>query len=219
MIYHEIFDNFCKYVDEHIFSDESIGSYVSFVVDKTFIQDFCSQESCDEKMLLTAVKQYLCYPLCDISRIKGILAIQLYAASKRANTEGVSVKNYRERLSQLLDWNKNKLQSWMSAHQESYWEKLYDWCDSNNFRISKCYPKYGAGRYVQYPVNQALRVFTEEDLMYIAECFVDNNLLPGEDIQEHDFWQLINKYRIISYIHTNHGRDVLEKFCKCGRLL
>lgn len=209
MTHQEIFSKFCKYVHEHIFSDESIGSYVSFVVDKTFIQDFCRQVSCSEQMLMTAVRSQLWYARRDISTVKGILAIQLYAASKRANSDGVTVKNYRDRLSQVLDWDINDLQSWMSSYQESYWEILYKWCDSHYFQITKCQRKSGAGRYVQYPVNQALRVFTEEDLKYIASYFVEKSLLPGEDIQERDFWRLLSKYRISSYIQTNHGRNVI----------
>ena len=122
------------------------------------------------------------------------LAVQLYAASKRANSDGVTEKNYRERLSQVLDWDINDLQSWMKDYQESSWESLYKWCDSHFFYITKCERKSYAGKYVQYPVKQALHVFTDEDLKYIAACFVDRNLQPGEDIQERDFMKIVGSH-------------------------
>ena len=41
----EIFNKFCKHVDETIFSEENVGSYVAFVVDQSFVVDFCNVHS------------------------------------------------------------------------------------------------------------------------------------------------------------------------------
>ncbi len=144
----------------------------------------------------------------DIMHIKGVLAIQLYAASKRANSGGVTVKNYRDRLSQVLNWDINELQRWMEEHQEQYWESFYTWCDTHYFFVSKCKRKTGAGRYVQYPLMQSLCIFTEEDMKYIACAFVDSDLYPGEDISEQDFWRNISRDRIYIYFRTSHSWDV-----------
>ena len=159
---------------------------------------------------MDAVRAHLYSYSKDIKHIKGILAIQLYAASKRANSGGVTVKNYRDRLSQILDWDINELQRWMEEHQEQYWESFYTWCDTHYFFVSKCKRKTGVGRYVQYPLMQALCIFTEEDMKYIACAFVDSNLYPGEDISEQDFWRNISKDRISKYFCTSHSKDVLE---------
>ena len=129
----EIFNKFCKHVDETIFSEENVGSYVAFVVDQSFVVDFCNVHSIKELDLMKSVRCSLYRR--DLLSIKGILAIQLYAASKRANSNGVTEKNYRERLSQVLDWNINDLQSWMKEYQENSWESLYRWCDSHFFNI------------------------------------------------------------------------------------
>lgn len=206
----EIFSLFCKFIETRVFSSENAGSYVSFVVDASVIQEFCKQKACEEKALINAVRSQLYPARDDISTIMGILAIQLYAASKRKNSDGVTVKNYRERLSQVLDWDMNDLQSWMVENQELYWESLYKWCDKHYFYITKCERKKGVGRYTQYPVTQALRVFTEEDLNYIAAAFFDEHLQPGEDIQERDFWNIVGKSHIKTYIITHHGKEVLE---------
>ena len=205
----QLYSIFCKFIDERIFSEENIGSSVAFVVDKALIDDFCKKNSIVERDLMYAVRHNLYSYSRNISHIKGILAIQLYAASKRANSGGITVKNYRDRLSQvLLDWDMNDLQRWMEDHQEYYWETFYDWCDAHFFFVAKCKRKTGAGRYVQYPLMQSQCVFTEEDLKYIACAFVDYDLLPGEDISEEDFWRVIGRYNLITYFKTRHSHEV-----------
>ena len=207
----QIFSKFCQFIDERIFSSENIGSSVAFVVDKALINDFCKKNEIDEYDLMHAVRNNLYSNARNISHIKGILAIQLYAASKRSNSSGITVKNYRDRLSQvLLDWDINELQRWMEEFQENYWEMFYNWCDAHFFFVAKCKKKAGAGRYVQYPLVQSLCVFTEEDLKYIACAFVDYNLLPGEDLSENDFWRIISRYHLMSYFKTNHSREVIN---------
>ena len=206
----DIFRTFCHYVDEHIFSKENMGSYVSFVVDQSFVDDFCKEHCTTENALMHSVRNSLWYYHHDHYTIKGIVAIQLFAASKRANSEGLTVKNYRDRLSQVVDWDINDLQRWMETYQENLWLSLYKWCDDNYYQITRCSPRTGTGRYVQFPVNQALRVFTEEDLLYIAECFVDNHLFPGEDITQREFWKIISRYSLYRYLKTNHANNVIH---------
>ena len=207
----QLFSKFCQFIDERIFSEDNIGSSVAFVVDKALINEFCKRNGVDEHELMHAVRYNLYSYSRNITHIKGILAIQLYAASKRANSGGITVKNYRNRLSQvLLDWDMNDLQRWMEDHQELYWETFYDWCDSHFFFVAKCKRKTGAGRYVQYPIMQSQCVFTEEDLKYIACAFVDYDLLPGEDISETDFWRVLDRYSLISYFKTRHSHEVRD---------
>jgi len=210
----DIFKTFCKFVDERIFPEENAGTYVAFVVDQAFIDEFCKTYSIKESLLMSSVRNSLYSNRRDSLFIKGMLAIQLYAASKRANEGNISEKNYRDRLSQVLDWDIYDLQDWMKQYQENMWDSLYRWCDSHYFQITKCERKTGTGRYVQYPINQALRVFTDEDLRYIAYCFVEKKLSPGEDIQKRDFRKLIGKYDILRNIQTNHARLVVEHSIK-----
>lgn len=206
-----LYDNFCNHVDKTIFSKDNMGECVAFIIDQAFIEDFCKKYSTTEKNLMREVMHNIYRPAYyGHLHIKGILAIQLYAATKREDSGGITEKNYRDRLSQVLDWDLNELQSWMSENQEEYWEKLYRWCSANNFEISRCKPKTGAGRYVQYPVQQAARVFTQKDLKYIAYHFVQNGLQPDEDLNESDFWRILNRRRILNYVHTNHGRRLIE---------
>lgn len=210
MISTQLYTSFCNFIDAQFFSEDNIGMSVSFVVDKALITEFCKKNAVTEKMLMDAVRVNLYSSSQNIKHIKGILAIQLYAASKRANSGGVTVKNYRDRLSQVLNWDIYDLQRWMEENQEYYWESFYAWCDAHYFFVAKCKRKTGVGRYVQYPLMQSYCVFTEEDMKYIACAFVDSNLYPGEDITYQDFWRNISRYGIIRYFRTKHSRDVLE---------
>lgn len=214
----DIFREFCKFVDERIFPEENAGTYVAFVVDQAFIDDFCHTQHIPEAVLMEAVKNQISTSNIDnlynddfSFYAKGIVAIQLYAASKRANSDGFSEYNYRERLSQvLLGWDMDDLQTWMQNYQEDIWETLYDWCEKHYFQITKCRQRTGTGRYVQYPVRLALQVFTEEDLLYIASLFVEKGLSPDEDLQKEDFWKIVGTHRIKSYLSTPHSKKVLE---------
>ena len=207
-----LFNTFCHYVDETIFSKENMGETVVFIIDQAYIDEFCKKYSVKEETLMQEVRLNLYKWKYDQLQIKGILAIQLYAATKREDSGGITEKNYRDRLSQVLKWDIIDLQSWMADYQESYWNELYKWCQKNNFHIAKCYPKTGAGRYVQYPIQQAARVFTQKDLKYIAYHFVQLGLRPNEDLSENDFWKILNKRNIRSYVHTNHARRLVEHY-------
>lgn len=206
----DIFNAFCRYVDERIFSKENMGSYVALVVDQSFVDDFCRENHTTEDALMSSVRSILWRYRHDELSIKGIVAIQLFAASKRANTDdGITVTNYRERLSQVVDWNINDLDHWMATYQDDIWHSLYTWCDNNLIKITKTKRRNGPYCYVQYPVAQALRVFNEEDLFYIARAFVEKNLYPGEDISQMDFWRIIAKHSILRYFGTSHAYDVV----------
>ncbi|MCM1302129.1 MAG: hypothetical protein NC250_08425 [Alistipes senegalensis] len=207
-----LFLQFCKYVDESIFPKENGGESIAFIVDQAFIDDFCKKFSTSEDVLLKNVRLGLNGTShLDHLHVKGILAIQLYAATKREDSGGITERNYRNRLSQVLDWDIQDLRRWMEENQERYWGHLYSWCSQNDFLIARCSPKTGTGRYVQYPIQQAERVFTQKDLNAIAYHFVEYNLRPGEDISELDFWKILSKGQLPYYIHTNHGRRLVEK--------
>lgn len=214
-----IFYEFCKYIDRTIFSEENIGNVVALVVDKTFINRFCDMQKVSEKSLMLAAKASL-WPSYgnkyDILRIKGILAIQLYATTFMRDSAYVSAKNYRDRLVEILSWDMDSLQSWMKEYQDRYWSELYGWCDRHGFTIAKSYPKPVSGRYVQYPIQQAERVFTEEELLHFACYFNDSKLSSGEDISEESFWRIISKDTLRMYAHCSHAINILYTYSKDG---
>ena len=148
-----IFYQFCKHVDNTIFSEENRGSVVAFVVDQTFIDDFCRTFNVKEDRLLSDARSYLWKILSNSLYVRGMIAIQVFAATKRANSDGITEANYRDRLNDLIFFDIVELQSWMNDYQDAMWRMFYEWCDANGFLVSrKCKPFYGKGRYVQYPL-------------------------------------------------------------------
>ena len=88
-----IFFKFCTYVDENIFPFENKGEVIAFIVDQTFINDFCKEYHTSEKELLSdaSLRRY------SVSRnaflTKGMIALQVFAATKRANSDGITERN------------------------------------------------------------------------------------------------------------------------------
>ena len=138
-----------------------------------------------------------------------MIALQVFAATKRANSDGITERNYRDRLDDLLFHDIGELQRWMSDYQDTMWKTFYDWCDANGFRVSrKCKPGYGTGRYVQYPLQEALRVFTTEALLNFARAFVDNHLTPEDDLSYNTFWDIISWRSLSRYIDSNNASRI-----------
>lgn len=210
----DIFRAFCKFVDERIFPEENAGTYVAFVVDQAFVDEFCKLHSLTEETLMDAVGDCLYDQRRDTLFVKGMLAIQLFAASKMAESDNISARNYRYRLSRILDWDISQMDEWLGTYQDRLWHSLYDWCDQHYFQITKCEMKSGPWKNVQYPINQARRVFSEEDLKYIANCFVEKGLSPSDDLQKRDFRKIISNTDIVLSAQSHHGRIVIENSVK-----
>lgn len=206
-----IFTLFCKYVDETIFSDEKKGEVVAFIVDQTYINDFRKIYQVEEKDLLNAARLFLNRVTTNSRYARGMIAIQVFAATKRANSGGFTERNYNDRLVDLLFYDTGKLQLWYSNYQDDMWRLFYAWCDSNNFQVSrKCYPFAGPGRYVQYPLQEARRVFTTEALLNFARAFVDNKLTPEDDFSYKTFWNLITWRELARYIDSENARRIFN---------
>lgn len=206
-----IFTQFCKYVDETIFSDEKKGEVVAFIVDQTYINDFCNAHHIKEQELLNRARAYLHRVIFDTLYVRGMIAIQVYAATKRANSDGITEKNYNNRLVELLFYDINELQRWYAQYQDELWRRFYSWCDLNDFRISrKCYPTSGPGCYRQYPLQEARRVFTTEALLNFARVFVDNGLTPEDDFSYNAFWEIISKRELETSVDSANAKRIFN---------
>ena len=206
-----IFTLFCKYVDETIFSDERKGEVVAFIVDQTYINDFCKTYNTTEKELMKWARFYREQVTNSPTFVKGLVALQVYAATKRANSDGITERNYNERLVDLLFYDIGELQRWYSNYQDNMWRLFYSWCDSNNFQVSKkCYPYSGLGRYVQYPLQEARRVFTTEALLNFARAFVDNKLTPEDDFSFYKFWEVITWSELGRYVDNSNAKRIYD---------
>lgn len=178
-------------------------------MDQTFIDDFCKEKHTTENELLADARSRRYSIARNAFLTKGMIALQVFAATKRANSDGITERNYRDRLDDLLFHDIGELQRWMSDYQDTMWKTFYDWCDANGFRVSrKCKPGYGTGRYVQYPLQEALRVFTTEALLNFARAFVDNHLTPEDDLSYNTFWDIISWRSLSRYIDSNNASRI-----------
>lgn len=208
----DIFTQFCKYVDEIIFSVENQGEVVAFIVDQTFIDVFRKEYHTTERDLVISARYKSYLAARDPFYAKGMIALQVYAATKRANSDGFTENNYNDRLADLLLMDYAELERWYSDYQDRMWRTFYDWCHANEFKVSKeLSPKpYQKGRYVQYPWQEASRVFTYEALLNIARAFVDHNLTPDDDVSYKAFWEIITWQALGSYIYSNIARKIYD---------
>lgn len=178
-------------------------------MDQTFIDDFCKEKHTTESELLADARSRRYSIARNAFLTKGMIALQVFAATKRANSDGITERNYRDRLDDLLFHDIGELQRWMSDYQDTMWKTFYDWCDANGFRVSrKCKPGYGTGRYVQYPLQEALRVFTTEALLNFARAFVDHHLTPEDDLSYNTFWDIISWRSLSRYIDSNNASRI-----------
>ena len=88
-----VFNQFCRYVDETIFSDEKRGEVVAFVVDQTIIDDFCREYKTTEDKLMSSAMCSLHSVASNAFLAKGMIAIQVFAATKRSNSDGITERN------------------------------------------------------------------------------------------------------------------------------
>ena len=175
-----IFFKFCTYVDEIIFPFENKGEVFAVIVDRTFIDDFCIEKHTSENELLEDAISRRYSIARNAFLTKGMIALQVFAATKRASSDGITERNYCDRLDDLSFHGIGELQRWLSDYQDTIWKTFYDLCDANGFRASrKCKPGYGTGRYVQYPLQEALRVLTTEALQNFARAFLSNDFEDG----------------------------------------
>ena len=112
-----IFERFCQYVDETIFQ-ESKGGVVALIIDQMYIDAFCKKYSKTEKELLADARRHMFSYSRNVSinHIKGIIAIQIYATTKRADNSLISKANYRDRLAELLSWDIDTLREWFESY-------------------------------------------------------------------------------------------------------
>lgn len=206
----DTFTQFCKYVDEIIFSEENKGEVVAFIVDQTFINDFCKEYHTTEGNLLISARHKRYFVARDPLYARGMIALQVFAATKRANSNGFTENNYNDRLADLLFFDYGELERWYRDYQDEMWRTFYNWCHANNFVVSKeLTPKpYQKNRYVQYPLQEALRVFTTEALLNFARAFVDHGLTPDEDVSYRTFWEIITWRTLASYLDSSNASRI-----------
>lgn len=204
-----------RYVIDTFFADDKKGDVVFPIIDEYFMAQFCKVNDCSIRDFFGYVQRsYRFINMSANSRIEeilGLIAIQLYAASKMETSDGFSSSNFRDRIcdEDVLNLDLNEWQQWATENQDDVWGKYYQWCNRNSFIIANiCQPRKGKDRYVQYPKVHASLILNRQDLKSIAYNFVEKGLSPNEDLTENEFWSLIGKQHEKSYYSNRASRII-----------
>ncbi len=211
----QIYKDFCEYIAKTFFTPERRGESVSMIVNKKFISNACESLGVTETKLIKECQKQFEYAYriyYEGGKLTlGIICIQLYAASKRANDYVATSRNYRIQLARLFDMCEEDISSLFNDYQDKIWSSFYKWCKDEGFKVYECKPFWGAGRYVQYPIKMSERTLTEEDLRYFASDFVTFNLYPHEDISFQEFKRILpNLYRL--HLNSSHARSIIYSY-------
>jgi hypothetical protein len=184
-------------------------------VDETLMKDFCEKHQISKKDLKEEIRvKFRFYWNSSFSKKKGIpkflgfIAVQIYEASLMQNEKKFSAREYNPRLEKYLDVSQSQLQVLYSNYQDKLWHRLKAWADESGFNI--CIPEvsFGAGRYTQYPLSQAL--LNQEDLKQIPLLFQNAGLKPDEYLSFKSFKNLIkdsdNNIGLPSHYYRIKGR-------------
>lgn len=205
-----------RYTIDTFFADDKRGDVVFPIIDEYFMARFCKVNGCSISDFFGSIQRsYRIYYISASSRIEeilGLIAIQLYAASKMETSDGFSSSNFRDRIcaEDVLNLNLKEWQQWAVGNQDGIWRKYYQWCDKKSFVIvNKCEPRDGKDRYVQYPKVHASLILNRQDLKSIAYNFVEKGLSPNEDLTEKEFWSLIGKQHE-KYYYSNRATRIIN---------
>ena len=97
----DTFTQFCTYVDEIIFSEENKGEVVAFIVDQTFINDFCKEYHTKEGDLLISAMRKRYLVARDPLLAKGMIALQVFP---RRNDGFHEIQSIFQRIITMIDW-------------------------------------------------------------------------------------------------------------------
>ena len=203
--------NLGDYVRKYFFTDEKKGEYVYPIIDSSFINQYCHYAGLEKSNFLLSLGHDKAVFLTDDSPIEvvlGIIAIQLYAASKMENADGFTAANYRQRICECLGIDTSDWQNWVKDNQDYVWSRYYAWCEDESFLIDNpCRSREGKDRYVQYPKVHSAQVLNREDLKRFAAEFIAKGIVPNEDLTQDELWNILG---FPSNNLTNRARRIIE---------
>jgi len=203
---------FNKAIHDHFFSKIHKGEYVIFSVDETIIDLLCINNDIDRQQLFLAITQLFRNDWSFIFTLNkagapnffGFIGIQVYAAYLMHTDDQYSASAYNPRLCQLLQIEQPELQTFYSKFQDKIWQELKKWGEEKGYPIHLPQKKKGKGRYVQYPLSQAL--LNKEDLGKIPLLFDKAGLKSFEQLSFKDFTAIISK--------VDNGRFLTDHYYK-----
>ena len=212
----QVYSNLGRFLKEYYFGKEKAGCEVFPTVDISLIKQFCKKEGINYDIFIQLIQRKSLWEIhWEISELEmlGFIGIQLFAASKMENSDGLSSGNYRDRIcsKEILNIDVNDWQTWARTCQDNLWSKYYSWCSIHGFILeNKCTRFEGKDRYVQYPKSHSSLTLNREDLKRIANLFVQKRISPTEDLSDKEFWRIIGRYHYENY-YSNRAKRILDE--------
>lgn len=220
-----IYEKFNAFIKEKYFAN--IGSHVVLSVDKQVIEEFCQDNSLLEQQLIDEFRQLFSdnWELAlEPENFFGLIAIQIYVAHSMNKEEGYSKDMYNPRLSDFLKKEVNQtfyIELLYERYQDQIWLELKTWCIEMGYFME--IPNEGKykGRYIQYPLSQAL--LNQDDLNRLPILFVKNDIRPINRSGFDEFSKVIKEldskhkdiltphyFRVKERLLNYHDRELLD---------
>ena len=193
-----IYSKFNKYIHDKFFSEENFGENIIMSVDDFDVTNFCTENKIEKEEFQNVIRGNFSrdWSLAqtinkadNIPNLFGLIAIQIYIASLMNEDNDYSASEYNPRIANYLDISVNSLQLLYSKWQDKIWHELNLWSNSNNIFLSIPQMGTGKGRYIQYPLSQAL--LNKEDLKKVPLLFQNVGIKYFETLSFIEFKYLI----------------------------
>lgn len=219
-----IYSKFNQYIKDQFFKTENIGSHVVLSVDKQVIDEFCLKNSISVQQLKDEFRRLFSESWDEAFKPEnffGLIALQVYVAHLMGEIGRYSHQMYNPRLSDILRRDNRQafyIELLYERYQDQLWFELKDWCNEKGFFIE--IPKIGKykGRYIQYPLSQAL--LNQDDLSKMPILFAHLGIKPANRIGFNDFQYVIREFepKDILTAHYFKVKSRLQKY-RNGELL
>lgn len=213
------YSKFNQYIKKRFFKNDDIGSHVVLSVDKQVIDDFCRENNTTEQDLR---KEFQCLFSRDWSyaleneNFFGLAAIQVYVAHQMGDDEKYSSDEYNPRFIEILKGDSKKtidIEKLYRDYQIQLWTTLKKWCLKNGFFFEIPKDKKYKGRFIQYPLTQAL--LNQKDLSKLPLLFAENGIKPYNKIGFDEFQKIIKELdEIPRNIPTPHYAEIRNRLLK-----
>lgn len=212
----EVYKNFNKYIHDSFFPKDKVGESIILPVDQSFIQDFCKKFKITNQEFHNHIKTLFGHDwsialqfASNIPQSLGIIGIQISIAFSMQKDNVYSDREYNPRLADYLNISINTLQQLYTKYQDYLWQRLKEWAQSNHFHFYIPNKGHWAGRYIQYPLSQAL--LNEELLKSIPKLFMKVGLKPNEPLSFKNFRAIVE--------YSDQGSILPGNFYKIKRRL
>ena len=214
-----IYLKFNRYIKIRFFRPENIGYHVVISVDEQIIQNFCTDTNIPVNDLKNEFKTLFSTDwslALQSENFFGLIAIQVYIAYLMNDDEDYTKGMYNPRLADFLKSDNStylNIELLYEKYQDELWLKLKNWCFANGYSIGIPEERKYKGRYIQYPLSQAL--LNQDDLEHLPYLFDFVGLRYSEILSFSDFSGIIGEQKNNIFL-PSHYLKIEERLKKEG---